>query len=118
MQTDFQDEIEVCRPVPIRSHQSKTSLYSFRKDSMTSTPKNLKSSAMLSSLGSSTVSTLRDSDLTFSDFENGIEEEMCFDEIHNILRGDCFQGENGLEFKERIERPKNPFYKNLSVDDF
>lgn len=69
---------------------------------------------------SSSTSSLQDTEVSFSAFESGLEQEQSYEEIIKILS-------NNVDFEEvktrsmiipqPVARPNNPFYKNFEKED-
>ena len=71
------------------------------------------------SITSSTCSSSSTQEISFQEFENGLEHDISYQEISQIFLNDNpFEQEIDLQPIKFIQRPKNPFYKNFSSQEF
>ena len=64
--------------------------------------------------------TQQESEISFLEFENGIEKDEFYEEITNIFFNDIPLNKFEKEYYKEpvfIERPKNPFFKNFQEPD-
>lgn len=116
---------QVCAPKPIRQKSNKFSNQSRSRILSIEIPTNQGCTSFINSPTSSNSSsdsntTIQDSDISFSAFEYGIEQQQCYEEITSILSNnfqfDEFHTQRGNN--HYYQRPKNPFYKNfVKLDD-
>ena len=118
MQQSFEQRIYAQRPIKKNSQWKKSLTYDSKYENVSPksrTPKKMNQTRTSFLLND--TSTLGNSEITFSDFENGLEQQNIWNEITSILNDSCSECEHRLENKTHIKRPLNPFYKNFQDDD-
>lgn len=114
MQHPF-DNTRTFAPRPLRPSFQRMRSYPSKSLSATVTPKFLKEQSKTSFLND--TSTGGGSEITFSDFENDLEQENVLNELCSILSESPFEVKSRCSRKITIERAANPLYKNFEDEN-